>query len=67
MNLVYQGVSFYLAPSSGEIKDIMVLCSLKTKMKAGIYGATTTQWIRLRLPSYHPRVESQAHHLPIFI
>ena len=29
-------------------------------------GAAIAQWIRLRLPSCHPRFKSQAHHLRFF-
>ena len=44
----------------------MIKYELKIQRKTKEEGAAIAQWIRLRLPSCGPRIESQAHHLRWF-
>ena len=48
------------ADDSTELYRLQIFLDIKNWI---ISGAAIAQWIRLRLPSCHPGVKSQVHHL----
>ena len=60
-------LTFYFNnPSLNPADTFSFFCKICVCKERKQWGAVIAQWICLRLPSCHPRFESQVHHLHFF-